>query len=150
MQNISIHQHQDETDSLLNSPTAAAANLLAQKLNQKEKDNHSPSSGSNLVAQAAAHVASRFRKLRDLNFGRTQVTSTTDLVPLADSIGVPRATATTYSIAIPPVNPNYYTPTVLNPIISTNLQHSNNSQNHNHHQNPQSYQARGYHPNGFV
>ena len=35
----------------------------------------SPKSGSNLVAQAAAHVASKFRKLRDLNFGRTQVVS---------------------------------------------------------------------------
>jgi 5'-AMP-activated protein kinase catalytic alpha subunit len=62
----------------------------------------SPSSGSNLVAQAAAHVASRFRKLRDLNFGRTQVASGASV---ADD-GLPRSIATAsasapFTIAIP-------------------------------------------------
>ena len=60
MQNISIRQ--DETDSSQFTQRSQGPVFLPP----------SPSSGSNLVAQAAAHVASRFRKLRDLNFGRTQ------------------------------------------------------------------------------
>lgn len=165
MQNISIRN--DETDSLLNSPANIhkAARIAPS----------SPSSGSNLVAQAAAHVASRFRKLRDLNFGRTQVTSTAtvDSTNNTDPISIPSRPATnSYSIAIPqsgsPSGHNNYFPSVApNPVISTSI-HANNLQSpqsvrssaaqHLHHpqqQQPQSYQnyqrsPRAYNPNNFM
>lgn len=168
MQNIAILQ--DETDSLLNSPASANTSKAARIAPP------SPSSGSNLVAQAAAHVASRFRKLRDLNFGRTQVTSTNAVdsdLPSVDSMNIPRSTvpssATPYSIAVPITNPNvqvhnYYSPNnqAPSPVISTSLH-----VNHPHHspqsirtnpqqpQGPQSYQdyqrrPRAYNPHNFM
>lgn len=158
MQNISIRH--DETDSLLNSPANAhkAARIAPP----------SPSSGSNLVAQAAAHVASRFRKLRDLNFGRTQVTSTAAVDSNTDPINIPRtaATANAYSIAIPPMGSpqqqNCY-PAISTALLHTNLQspqsvRSNNTTTQHLHpqqQQPQSYQdyprsPRAYNPNSFM
>lgn len=141
MQNISIRQ--DETDSLLNSPNVAKAPRISPP---------SPSSGSNLVAQAAAHVASRFRKLRDLNFGRTQVTSTAAVdssVPSVDSMSMPRASVNAapspYGIAISPASPvpqvhNYYpavTHVVGSPVVSTSLHATHNI----HQQSQQHYQG---------
>ena len=168
MQNIAILQ--DETDSLLNSP---ANTTKASRISPP-----SPSSGSNLVAQAAAHVASRFRKLRDLNFGRTQVTSTTAVgsdIPSVDSMNIPRSNnaASPYNIAVPSaVNPgtqvhNYYSPTMStnqapSPVISTSLHvnHPTSPQSIRnpqqlHPQGPQSYQdyqrnPRAYNPNNFM
>lgn len=143
MQNISIRQ--DETESLLNSPNAIKAPRISPP---------SPSSGSNLVAQAAAHVASRFRKLRDLNFGRTQVTSgaaVDSIDPSVDSMSMPRSSINTaaspYSIAIQPAIPvaqahNYYPAVshmVGSPVVSTSL-HGNNihqQQNYQSIRNPQ-------------
>ena len=161
MQNIAILQ--DETDSLLNSP-ASTNTSKAPRITPP-----SPSSGSNLVAQAAAHVASRFRKLRDLNFGRTQVTSTATVdsdIPSVDSMNIPRSAAP-YSIAVPINNPqnvhNYYSPNsqAPSPVISTSL-HSN-LPNHSPPQSirnpqqahPQSYQdyqrtPRAYNPHNFL
>ena len=148
MQNISIRQ--DETDSLLNSPNVPKAPRISPP---------SPSSGSNLVAQAAAHVASRFRKLRDLNFGRTQVTSTAGVdsdIPSVDSMSMPRAIVNVgtspYSIAIPPANPitqslNYY-PAVGNivgsPVISTSL-HTHNIHQQQNYQGIRSPQQQNTH-----
>jgi serine/threonine protein kinase len=164
MQNISTRP--EETDSLLNSPSAASSSKTARI------SPPSPSSGSNLVAQAAAHVASRFRKLRDLNFGRTQVTSTATVNnndPSTDSMNFPRSnyspaqhspqvnsntSAPPFSIAIPSMSTaqqhSYYTPSIAshlapNPIISTSL-HSNHHQtppqNRNSPHEPHSYQGR--------
>lgn len=142
MQGISIRQ--DETDSLLNSPASnihKAARIAPP----------SPSSGSNLVAQAAAHVASRFRKLRDLNFGRTQVTSTATVDSALDSINVPRASTNVYTIAIPNSNVqqqhnNFYPPSsqLQSPqssIRSNPLQsHQQQQLQQQQHLQPQSYQ----------
>ena len=163
MQNIAIIQ--DETDSLLNSPAnASKAARMAPP---------SPSSGSNLVAQAAAHVASRFRKLRDLNFGRTQVTSTAALdsdILSVDSMSIPRSTvAAPYSIAVPIVDPsvqvhNYYSHNhqAPSPVISTTMHvnHPHSPQSirnpqQSHPQGPQSYQdyprsPRAYNPHSFM
>jgi serine/threonine protein kinase len=165
MQNIAILQ--DETDSLLDSP-ASANTCKATRITPP-----SPSSGSNLVAQAAAHVASRFRKLRDLNFGRTQATSIATVdsdIPSVDSMSIPRSTITApYSIAVPITNPhvqvhNYYSSNhqAPAPVISTSLHvnppHSPQSirnPHQSHPQGPQSYQdyprnPRAYNPQNFM
>lgn len=78
----------------------------------------SPKSGSNLVAQAAAHVASRFRKLRDLNFGRTQVASSaTQTTQTINEPATPphHQQSPPFSIAIPSIGPNvhgFYVPPI--------------------------------------
>ncbi|NDC39678.1 MAG: hypothetical protein EBZ48_16830, partial [Proteobacteria bacterium] len=162
MQNISIRH--EETDSLLNSPISHPAKT-------PRMAPPSPSSGSNLVAQAAAHVASRFRKLRDLNFGRTQVTSAAavnsdDPAPSTDSMSVPRGVAiplnnSPYNLTPSPQQQqqhhpqvhSYYSPGHVpshlapSPIISTSL-HLNQQQNIRAapQQPPQDYPRRPYNP----
>lgn len=173
MQPISIRQ--DESDSLLDSPSCKTARITPP----------SPSSGSNLVAQAAAHVASRFRKLRDLNFGRTQVTSTgsttNNEVISTDSMITPRSAtvrnpvsvtnggnvSTPYTISIPPLSPNsnvhgYYTPMTSmqnapSPVVSTSLHPKPPSQVHQQttQQSQSSYQSyisrpNSYNPRGYM
>lgn len=162
MQNISIRP--EETDSLLNSPTTNNIPKTT-RINPP-----SPSSGSNLVSQAAAHVASRFRKLRDLNFGRTQVSSTAAVnldIPSVESMNVPKSSGPNYSpgspinsaapfsISIPPISPTnpqihgYYPTSHMNthPVISTSL-HANNN-NSTTKQSPQNIRNPQQQPQSF-
>lgn len=97
------------------SASIPASTIPSHSVHPAEGDSllDSPKSGSNLVAQAAAHVASRFRKLRDLNFGRTQVASST--TQATEQPATPPQQSAPFSIAIPSIGPNvhgFYVPPI--------------------------------------